>query len=781
MPTPAPETELRALDLFERLLAWPGNVRFRTRLLKREAADVIAAVERLEAGHAARGVMPTELPDALSAALSAPPDRIGVFRLTERIGQGGMGDVWAGERDDRLFEQKVAIKLIQAHLDARARDAFDAERRILARLDHPAIVRLTDGGVTDDGLPYLIMDLVEGAPFDEAVALLPLRQRIALFGQAVEAVQFAHSRLIAHADLKPSNIMVDVTGRVRLLDFGISGLLGEGEARAPTGAMTREFASPQRLAGAPPSIADDVFALGRVLETITGTVPCGLSPRATRGTVRKGQSPELAAIAAKATAPEEASRYPTASALAADLERWRDGLPVAAQGSGWAYRTRKFVGRHRIGVAASALAVTALVGTTIYAVRAANEATARYEDARGTARYLLFTHLDRLEAMPRTLKLRAEVASVAQHYLDRLSNAADADPSVRLEAAQGLVRLAEAQGGARAGNLGQPEAAKRNLDRALAMLGEAPTGPAAETAISALLMRARMASFVDGEADKALPLLDRAEAIRKANPGQAPLAEARIRRGQAEAYGWKSDYPRAVATGRKALAAIPDNADFQTALDRGMTADTLAEALFYGENGAVAEPVYRQSMAALQRAVALDPSSRLARSLLARAGWTLGSTVLANGKNAEALAILEQGRREWLVVIASDPDDQESPRSLRILEEARADALAMNGRVDEGIELVSSILAERKAVWEARKSEARSLRELTLGTKALGDMQVVHGRVAAGCATYRDFVALVDLMRKTTDFKAMDMGYTLDHYKRHSARFCPVLAQKKIP
>ena len=226
---------------------------------------------RLEAGHAARGAMPTELPDYIVAPIAPPPKRIGPFRLTRRIGQGGMGDVWLGERDDGLFEQRVAVKLIQSHLSQAAASAFEAERRILAKLDHPDIVRLTGGGITDGGLPYLIMDYVEGIPFDEAVAALPLPQKVRLLIQAAKTVQFAHSQLIAHADLKPSNILVDTEGRVRLLDFGIAGLLGdEGETRAPTGAMTREFASPQRLAGAAPSIADDVYALGKLL----GSLPC---------------------------------------------------------------------------------------------------------------------------------------------------------------------------------------------------------------------------------------------------------------------------------------------------------------------------------------------------------------------------------------------------------------------------------------------------------------------------------------------------------------------------
>jgi eukaryotic-like serine/threonine-protein kinase len=349
---PPPEAELRALDLFERLMAYPGNARFRERLLKRESAAVMACLARIEAGHAARAAMPTEMPDWMAGPLVEPPGQIGPFRLTERIGHGGMGDVWRGARNDGLFEQTVAIKLIHRHLSAGAAKAFEAERRILAKLDHPDIVRLTDGGATEDGLHYLIMDYVDGVPFDEAVAPLPIDQRIRLFRQAAATVQFAHSRLIAHADLKPSNILVDREGRVRLLDFGIAGLLsGDGEAVPPTGAMTREFASPQRLAGAPPSIADDVYALGRMLALIVGPVDDG----------------DPNAIIAKASAAEEADRYGTVAALSADLEAWQNGFPVAAGPDSWTYRARKFVARNRAGVTASALAIFALIGTTTYA------------------------------------------------------------------------------------------------------------------------------------------------------------------------------------------------------------------------------------------------------------------------------------------------------------------------------------------------------------------------------------------------------------------------------
>ena len=301
-----PEVDLRALDLFERIAARPGNLRFRARLLKAETPEVLERVAKLELAHAARAAMATQVPGGAASALVEPPARIGPFRLGERIGYGGMGDVWRGERDDGRFEQVVAIKLIHAHLTGSAAQAFEAERRILAKLDHPDIVRLTDGGETEAGLPYLIMDYVEGGPLDEAVAALPLRQRIAVVRQAASVVQFAHSRLVAHADLKPSNILVDAEGRVRLLDFGIAGLLtGEGEPSPSVGAMTGGFASPQRLAGAAPSIADDVYALGMILSLVIGD----------DGNI------DLTAVAAKAMAREEAGRYGTVGDLIADLDQ----------------------------------------------------------------------------------------------------------------------------------------------------------------------------------------------------------------------------------------------------------------------------------------------------------------------------------------------------------------------------------------------------------------------------------------------------------------------------
>lgn len=772
-PDPPPDVDLRALDLFERLIAYPGNTRFRGRLLKAETPQVIAKLAQIEAGHVARAAMPTELPDWVIQPSIAPPDRIGPFCLAERIGRGGMADVWRGERDDGLFEQSVAIKLIHAHLDSRAQAAFDAERRILARLDHPDIVRLIDGGVTENGLPYLVMDHVEGVPFDEAVASLPFGERISRFIQAANVVQFAHSRLVAHADLKPSNIMVDVEGRVRLLDFGIAGLLaGEDDILVPTGAMTREFASPQRIAGESPSIADDVFALGRILALIAGDPA----------------EADLAAIAAKATAYDTVARYETVAAMIADLARWKGGRPVSARKGGFAYHARKFIARHRFGVSTSILAVLALLAATAYATlssvraeRARAEASARFDDARGTARYLLFTLMDRLEAKPNSLALRGEVANVAQHYLDRPSQADNAAPEVRIEAARGLIRLAEAQGVPGMQNLAQPARAKRSLDRALGLLGAKPTGEEAALAITALIYQARLSSLVDHKADQALDILKRADQLIAANPATPAILNARARNERAVAIGWKNEYAAVARMAEETLEILPEAANAETLMERAKASDLLAEATYYSHSPQASVQPYKIALARHEEAHKLYPNSRIIMERMERARWGLASTLLSMNRNAEALRLFDAGLTALEKMVAFDPDDDEAVRLLQIVGLDRAQATADLGRFDEAIIQYRANIAGRRAWLARRADEVRRLRDLAVAVKSLGDVQARGGHTAEACQTYAEFRALVAQMAKKGDLAEMDMDYTLAHLVQDERKYCPNTARRKIP
>jgi len=237
-----------------------------------ETADVLAGLPQLAA------------PAPGEASGLAVGELIGPYRLTRSIGSGGMAEVWLAERADGAFEREVALKLPRLALlrpDLAAR--FGHERDILARLEHPHIARFYDAGVSVDGLPYLAMEYVAGRPLtpwcDER--RLTIAERLALYAQVLDAVQFAHANLIIHRDLKPSNILATADGQVRLLDFGIAKLLSDGESARETRltqfagrALTPDYASPEQIKGEPLTIASDVYSLGVVLyELLTGELP----------------------------------------------------------------------------------------------------------------------------------------------------------------------------------------------------------------------------------------------------------------------------------------------------------------------------------------------------------------------------------------------------------------------------------------------------------------------------------------------------------------------------
>jgi eukaryotic-like serine/threonine-protein kinase len=455
----------RIMDAFDAVLDLPPEARAeRLRRDHPDDPDLVAAVEALAAADA----QPTLLPSNLHAHEElVPPERVGHYRLDRRLGQGGMGEVWLAHRDDGLFEHAVAVKLMQpALLGPELAGFFDRERRLLARMRHPHIARLFDGGVAEGGIPWFAMDLVDGVPLDEWARAHPARgrerlaARVRLIAAVGEAVQHAHQQLIVHADLKPGNILVDAEGEPRLVDFGIAQILGAqllgGEAGGTDAyPRTPSYASPERLAGGRPSIADDVFALGTVLhglltnhwpaagETVAGPPSAVADPA--HAPLLRG---DLDAIVARARAREPERRYATTGALVADLHAWLDRRPVAARAGGPAYRARRFVRRNRWPVAAAAAAVLALlVGTvtsTALYLRAERQRAAaerRFADVRALARYMLVDFHDALEPLAGASPLRARTAKVGRAYLERLSREPHPTPDLLKELGVGYGRV----------------------------------------------------------------------------------------------------------------------------------------------------------------------------------------------------------------------------------------------------------------------------------------------------------------------------------------------------
>ena len=410
------------------------------------AADV-AATLFFEGADAQLGAVVGDAVEATEG--SQVPERVGPWRLVERVGRGGMGEVWRAERADGAFEQTAAVKLVRPGLADDVAGRFRAERQILAGLDHANVARLLGGGRADDGRPWLAMEFVEGEPLTAYCdrRRLGINERLALFGTVCDAVAYAHRSLVVHRDLKPSNVLVADDGAVKLLDFGIAKLL-DADADEPatrTGRMllTPEYAAPEQVTGGPITTATDVYALGALLyelltgrravrvngrgaaaveravleaeptrpsDAVTTSAPTGgrvppTRPASSDGPagddetaplrsttterLRRRLRGDLDRIVMKALRKEPDRRYESAAALGADVRRHLDGLPVEARPDTAGYRVGKFVRRHRAGVAAGALALLAVVGGAGVAVWQAAEARAAQAEAEAAAAFVL--------------------------------------------------------------------------------------------------------------------------------------------------------------------------------------------------------------------------------------------------------------------------------------------------------------------------------------------------------------------------------------------------------
>jgi serine/threonine-protein kinase len=403
--------DARALELFEACLVRDASAR--AAFLDIACAGDVALrteVDRLLTADSAAE-------DFLAEPIQPSPrrrdgERVGVWQIEHELGRGGMGTVYLARRADALYDKRVALKALRIDApDLRAR--FANERRILAALEHPNIARLLDAGVDAHDMPYVVMDFVEGEPITRwCDAHAPgAKARVALFLKVLDAVQYAHGRLVVHRDLKPANILVDGDGEPKLLDFGIAKLMGEGDfALTETGfaPLTPEYASPEQIRGEPIGTASDIYALGVLLyELLAGTLPhatAGLARGALERVICETEPMQPSIVAARsgrgrldhdldhvvlrAMAKSPRDRYASCAQLADDLERYVRGEPVVAANAGFRHRAAKFVRRNRVPVAIGAAIVAALVAGTLVTLRQARIARSERDRAAEISQFL---------------------------------------------------------------------------------------------------------------------------------------------------------------------------------------------------------------------------------------------------------------------------------------------------------------------------------------------------------------------------------------------------------
>jgi eukaryotic-like serine/threonine-protein kinase len=705
--------------------------------------------------------------------------RLGAYKTLERIGVGGMGEVYRAIRADGQYAKEVAVKVVRGGLESESvSERFRNERQILASLDHPNIARLLDGGKSDDGVPYLVMELIEGERIDTYCDRhrLSVAERLQLFRQVCSAVQYAHRRLVIHRDIKPSNILVTKDGSPKLLDFGIAKILtpihDAETVFTVTQVMTPEFASPEQIRGDAITTATDVYSLGVVLyHLLTGRSPyrgdtrsphklaqavCETEPAPPSDAARASQefaasigentparlqrrlTGDLDNILLMALRKEPERRYPSANELAEDLRRHLEGLPVVATRGSWSYRARKFVRRHKVGMAASGAVLLALTLGFIFTVREARiarrqaeiadmqkrRAEKRFNDVRKLSDSLIFDVHDAIQNLPGSTPARKLLLDRALEYLDSVSKDAGGDPDLERELAKGYQRLAAVQGNAAESNLGEVEGGLKSDRKALALF----------------------------------------EDVAKANPGnlQDQVNVAMIHRilsfSELNDPSGQKDLEQAIAITDRVLKIDPTHpvALSESAIQQQNLAFMLDAA---GDRPRAIE-AYRRNYEIRQGLWKTNPAQRSNRRGMGITQVMLGEALAHMGSREEGMKFIDQGIGYYESLIR-DGKGIDERRELIISRQKRADILLMNGDA-------AGALGVYKEAQDALQGLAKPDPANTMLRIDLANMSYYQGRALTVLGRYSE--ANDSLKRAVASFESVrEAAIASDEYPRGPA------------
>jgi non-specific serine/threonine protein kinase/serine/threonine-protein kinase len=723
------------------------------RELQREALSLLDAHLQAE-----NDAFLSELPDAptlnqsVDGAAARLGRRIGPYEVEGELGRGGMGVVLRAVRADDTYRKSVAIKLVpEAGLSDSARRRFLEERQILAHLDHPNIARLLDGGETEAGLPYLVMELVDGVRIDRYCdeRHLSVPQRLELFIEVAAAVHHAHRNLVVHRDLKPPNILVTADGVPKLLDFGIARLRHPEQVATVTDvrALTPEYASPEQAKGEALTIATDVYSLGVVLyELLTGHRPYRLkgesaphilaavaeqeaeapSAAVTRpetrnesgrtepvdperigrarglsvSALRKRLRGDLDTILLKSLRKEPSARYLSAEAFADDVRRYLDGKPVRARRPTISYRAAKFVKRNPAAAAAMGLAVAALlagIATTTWQARRAEaqrlRAERRFADVRKLANTVLFDVHDAVVPLQGSTGVRELLVKSGLEYLDSLSHETAGDPGLQVELGRAYKRVGDVQGGTFAANLGDTAGALASYSKAVDLLEAA--GPRDAVARAAL-----------------------ADTLRA-------LSSAEVQAGNAEKGRRHAE--RAVELSRHDAATAPD--DPAGRREVALSLFSLGFAAYHHGDLETSEAALREETALLEALHAESPDDLRLTISLAGGHWSLAGTLWGRDRLAEAVEHYDRARTLQEEVLEISPTDRPARRQLAYTHESLG-ALWSNQRDPRAVAALRRALELRRdmAQGDSRDADARlnaiaAVKNLAIALARFGDLR----------------------------------------------------------
>lgn len=738
--------------------------------------------------------LPEELPAGLFSILAddASPsarigERAGAFEIESCLGEGGSSVVYAARRVSD-FQQRVAIKLLRAHVGASVARRFGMERETLARLNHPHIGKLYDAGMLSDATPYLVLELVPGRDWAQWLSAdrPPLRVRIGKFLDVCSAVEYAHQQLLVHRDIKPTNLMIDGDGRAVLLDFGIAKLLDDSQSATLTReggfALTPAYAAPEQLRGEPVSTATDVYALGLVLyETLTGSRPFAVGtgvaqrlqdptltprrpsqlPAAASGVPADALRGDLDNIVMKALEPEPHRRYASVAALASDLRAFLEGRPVAARAAIWRYVAGKFIRRHPLGTGLTVAAVLAVVLAFAVALQETWRAQRHLAEARALAHDILIEYPEEISQLPGSLPVQERMVRDAMRYLDSLRAVAGNDAALSHELAEGYLRIGDLQGNPNQANLGDVAGAESSYQQsavALAQWQRLTPGAAGIDVLQARL-RSRVAlldhqqSRLDQAAAEFRDALARFDALAPEQLDAATLLEhARTLDYYGDLLGNTAQASlldvEAGARNRAAARQLLTDATLRfpedAALAHGLatTIEREGDDAFAARDLDRAMAAYRDAIARVEALLVVAPTRTAFRreyaglhSRLSLALDLSGDLDGAIGAATQSVAIIES-------LLAADPTDDQMRQGAGAGLGVLAKMLIRAGRYTEAGPIVDRQIAVNQRRVDASRGNGEMVLALSLGYRRRGEQKAGLGEFDAAIAAHEQALRL---------------------------------------